>query len=93
MFIYNKHLNHLHMEEVKTKSGKKRGYHLVCVLFGHDFDPIKACSDEDEYCHRCGKKCDEHDRWFEWRWWLKWKILPLKRWILRINGSGDSFTF
>ena len=81
------------MREAKQDFRPKKINHLVCMLFGHDFDPIRACSNEDEYCHRCGKKCDEHDRWFEWRWWLKWKVLPLKRWMLHIHGTRDNYTF
>lgn len=81
------------MKQTKENPGRKRGSHWVCLLFGHDFDPLKACSTEDEYCHRCGKKCHENDRWFEWRWWLKWKLLPMKRWIWKMKGTRDNYNF
>ncbi|PSK82771.1 hypothetical protein CLV93_105163 [Prolixibacter denitrificans] len=81
------------MRDAKQNSSSKKGNHLVCTLFGHDFDPIRACSNEDEYCHRCGKTCDEHDRWFEWRWWLKWKLLLLRRWVWKMNSPRDKYTF
>jgi hypothetical protein len=81
------------MKKTKQNFSTVKGNHWICLLLGHDFDPIRAYSGEDEYCQRCGKKCHEHDRWFEWHWWLKWKLLPLRRWIWILNGKKDNYTF
>lgn len=77
---------------LQSHSPRKR-FRVVCLLFGHDFDPIDACSDTDEYCHRCGKKCNEYDRWFQWQWWLRWRLLPVKNMVRRMKGDKDTYSF
>ena len=76
-----------------SKIPPKKRFHIICFLFGHNFDPINACSSEDEYCERCGKKCHEHDRWFDWHWYLRWRLLPVKKVVQQVKGKKDIYSF
>lgn len=67
--------------------------HLICKFLGHDFDPVNAFVGADEYCSRCNKKCDENDRWFEWKSWFSWRFLSLKRIFNHCSGKNDKYSF
>ncbi|WP_153640933.1 DUF1660 family phage protein [Prolixibacter sp. NT017] len=81
------------MENDHSDIPKRKPFHVVCFLFGHDFDPINACSNEDEHCQRCGKKCEEHDRWFDWNSYIRWRLLPVRRVVQKVKGKKDIYSF
>lgn len=79
------------IENKPPKEGKTN--RLICKFLGHDFDPINAFGGADEYCSRCNKKCDENDRWFEWKSWLRWRFFPIKKIFNHCRGAVDKYSF
>ena len=78
-------------EDKPPKEGKTN--YLICKFLGHDFDPVNVFWGKEEYCSRCRKKCDENDRWFDWKSWLRWRFISITKIYHRCKGEIDKYSF